>query len=268
MNRSLILIFAGFALTAVMAAQTIGPNEKLPASPNDLPQTAGPNPHDISAYWEIRDIPGYRAARNNTGIVLTPEAQAATKQAAAERQRQMSDPSVRVIVPTASRYCEPMGMPFIMGQSPPISIIQAKNETLIFSEQHGSPRHIYTDGRPMLAADQMQLTTNGNSIGHWEGDTLVVETAGFNEEYGIRNLPGGAGGVNRNSHLVERFRLIDDGKILSYEATWTDPKLYAKPATVKYVYFREGPNAFSIDETCDAGDSLQGGSVIQPKQKY
>jgi hypothetical protein len=268
MNRFVFSMIATLALASVMIGQTVAPDEKLPPSPNDLPQSPGPRPHDISGFWEIRDIPGYRAARNNNSIVLTPEAQAAARQAAAERQRQTADPNVRLIVPTASRYCEPMGMPFMMGQSPPINIVQAKNETLIFSEQHGSPRHIYTDGRPMLPANQMQLTTNGNSIGHWEGDTLVVETTGFNEEYGIRNLPGGAGGVNRNSHLVERFRLIDDAKMLSYEATWTDPKLYAKPAVVKYVYFREGPDAFAIDETCDAGDSLQGGSVVQPKQKY
>jgi hypothetical protein len=267
MQRTHTAIIMGILLSSPLLAQTpagidvIPFDAKMPA-PNTLPQTAGPHPQDISGYWEIRDIPGYRRGRNAApgAIALTPEGQAFAQKAAADRQRQTGDPSVRVIVPTASRYCEPMGMPFIMAQSPPISIVQAKNETLIFSEQHGSPRHIYTDGRSFPPEGELENTTNGNSTGHWEGDTLIVETTGFSDQYGMRNLPGGVL-INPKTHLVERFHLIDDGKLLSYEATYTDPNLYAKPATDRWLYFREGPDAFAIDETCDAGDSLQGASV-------
>ena len=271
MRRNYIAILLGILMSTPFFAQTpagidvIPSDQKMPP-PNQLAQTPGPHPHDLSGFWEIRDLPGYRQARNMPGAIsLTPEGQAFTQKAAADRQRQTSDPNVRVIVPTPSRYCEPMGMPFIMGQSPPIDIVQTKDETLIFSEQHGSPRHIYTDGRSFPPEGELQNTTNGNSIGHWEGDTFVVETVGFDDQFGMRNLPGGVL-INPKTHLEERFHLIDDGKLLSYEATYTDPNLYAKPASTRWFYFREGPDAFAIDETCDAGDSLQGSSAKEPPQ--
>jgi hypothetical protein len=235
-----------------LTAQSPNPDDTPPAA-KDLPQTAGPNPHDISSYWELKDIPSYRPARG-TRASLTPQYQAKLDK---ERAEQAKNPVPASPIPTASRYCTPMGMPFMMGQSPPINIVQAKNEVLIFSEQHSSARHIYLDGRLHPPADILERTTNGHSIGHWEGDNLIVDTVGFIDNVGMTGVNGG--GVRASSsHLTENFHLIDNGNKLSYQATWDDPEMYAKPITYTYIFFRDPPDSFSMDEGCDAGDTYQG----------
>jgi hypothetical protein len=126
----------------------------------------------------------------------------------------------------------------------------------MISEQHSSVRHIYLDRRPHPAPEYLQRTTNGHSIGHWEGNVLVVDTVGFIDNEGMIGVPGGA--VREStSHLVEHFHLVDGGNKLWYYATWEDPKIYAKPLTLTYIYFRMPPDTFSIEEGCDAGEAKQ-----------
>ena len=72
----------------------------------------------------------------------------------------------------------------------------------------------------------------GDSVGHWDGDTLVVETTNFNE------LNGGA--LSAELKVTERFQRYDANTIL-YRATMEDPAMYTKPWTTKfYVKFRPG----------------------------
>jgi hypothetical protein len=236
----------------------------LAQGPKDTPQAPGPEPHNISSFWELRDEPGYGGAKEiDSSIkqaVLTPE----YKKMIAEFQERARHPTPGTIVAGAARYCLPLGVPFMMGQSPPIDIIQGKNETLIFSEQHSSGRHIYTDGRQHPDPAVLELTSDGHSIGHWEGDTLIVDTTGFSG--GAAFVPGG-GGRGPTTHIVERFHLIDNGNKLNYQATWTDPTIYVEPHSYEMTYFRSAPTTFAMDEFCDAGDVKQGQSVIPPPQK-
>ena len=235
---------ANIGLAVMLAAQ-------YPA-PKDLSQDPGPNPRELSGYWELKDVPGYRPARGSRAD-LTAEYQ---EKLAKDRTEQAKSKVPVSPIPAASRYCMPMGMPFLMNQSPPISIVQARNEVLIFSEQHSSARHIYLDGRPHPAADAIERTTNGHSIGHWEGNTLVVDTVGFLDTVGMAGVSGG-GTRGSTSHLIERIHLIDNGNKLAIDSTWEDPTMYHRPATYTYIYFRDPPDAFSIDEGCDAGDQYQ-----------
>jgi hypothetical protein len=216
---------------------------------------------DLSGFWERRDDSGSGSFGGVSQRVPPAEVTAeATEFAAHERARQEAG----YVISVASRYCHYLGMPFIMGQSPPIDIVQSKDEILIMSEQSSAPRHIYIDGRGHPDASTYEPTTNGHSIGQWEGGTLVVDTIGFNE-VGQRAIPGG-GMRTRTSHLVERFRLLDGGNRLSITFTWTDPNVYLKPHTYEIVYYSDPPGTYAFENFCDAGDPAQGRSVVPPPQ--
>ena len=86
-------------------------------------------------------------------------------------------------------------------------------------------RVIYTDGRPQGQGDDLVLTYYGTSVGHWEKDTLVVDSIGFNERFWMSN-----GGLPHTEalHLTERFSR-PDLNTLKYEVTVNDPRTYTRP---------------------------------------
>jgi hypothetical protein len=88
-------------------------------------------------------------------------------------------------------------------------------------------RVIYTDGRPQGLPAEVVLSYYGNSIGRWEGDTLVVDSVGFNEKFWMTS-----GGLPHTEalHLIERFSR-PDLNTLKYEVTVDDPRTYTRPWT-------------------------------------
>ena len=154
-----------------------------------------------------------------------------------------------------------------MGQSPPLDIVQTNEEIGIFSEQHSDARHIYLDGRKHPAPATLDATTNGHSVGHWEAETLIVDTIGFND-IGNVNIPGG-GNRTSASHLVERFRLLDGGKQLSVTFTWDDPNEFLKPHTYDFLFYRMPDDAYVYEDFCDPSDPTQweNHSTKDPVQK-
>jgi hypothetical protein len=116
--------------------------------------------------------------------------------------------------------CWPLGVPSIMTRYWPIQLVQLPTELLLISMYDHNVRWIYTDGRQHPAAEDLVLTYNGHSIGHWDGKSLVVDTIGMTDVHhwiqdGIRS------GVKL--HVVERLSLSADGKTLQDEFTMTDP---------------------------------------------
>jgi hypothetical protein len=154
------------------------------------------------------------------------------------------------------------GIPFMMGHSAALDIVQSKDEVLIIPE-FPSPRHVYMDGRSHPAPGTLEPSSTGHSIGHWEGDALVIDTVGMTAGGGI---PGG-GRKSPETRLVERYKLIDGGKRLSVTFTWDDPKIYRKPQTYEYIYYKDPPATYAFEEWCDSSDPLQRQSIVPPPQK-
>ena len=98
-----------------------------------------------------------------------------------------------------------------------VQILQAPGTVAIINEMVHNTRIIPTDGRPHTALRQW----SGDSRGHWEGDTLVVETTNFRRETSLQ-------GSTADTRLVERFTRIDAGTI-RYEFTVSDPNSYTRP---------------------------------------
>jgi hypothetical protein len=119
--------------------------------------------------------------------------------------------------------CYPAGMPMIMTRVWPISMVQLPTVIYMMFGFNNSIRIIYLDGRKHSDPDTVIYTYNGESIGHWEKDELVVHTKYFepNEHYIDSGIP-----ISDQFEMVERMRMKDGGKVLEIEYTMTDPKMW------------------------------------------
>jgi len=120
------------------------------------------------------------------------------------------------------------GFPLAGLLSEPIKIIQSPRLTMVLYEVENLHRQIYTDGR-RFPQEFVLPAYMGYSVGHWEGDTLVVETAGFNDKTPLDAI----GHPHSESlRILERFHRRDFGH-LDVEMTFDDPEMYTKPFTIK-----------------------------------
>ncbi len=120
--------------------------------------------------------------------------------------------------------CITYGVPNILaGYNSLFQILQTPETVVIFQELIHDARIIPMDGRPHLPASFRQW--HGDPRGHWEGDTLIVETTNFSPK---SNFQGSA----ENLHLVEKFTRVD-AETLSYEIVITDPTTFARPWTIR-----------------------------------
>ena len=121
-------------------------------------------------------------------------------------------------------------------------IMQNNASVVILNEMIHNARIIPTDGRAHLDAAVHQL--GGDSIGRWEGDTLVVDSTNFTDETNFRGPPSSARQdifSSRDLHVVERFTPVDQDTIL-YRFTVEDPSTWTKPWSGEMVMHRmEGP---------------------------
>jgi hypothetical protein len=105
-------------------------------------------------------------------------------------------------------------------------IIQTGDKVIVHVEMIHDTRIIPLDGRPHLPSN-VRLWL-GDSVGHWEGGVLVVDTANFNDAGGFYGDAGGMYGSDRNLHVVERFSLLDADTIL-YRFEVDDPTAFTRP---------------------------------------
>ena len=130
----------------------------------------------------------------------------------------------------------PPGIPFSQ-QTGESQIIQTPDYVVILLQSNNDTQIVPLDGRPALPESMRAWT--GEARGHWDGDTLVVETTNFHEG---RKWRGAAG----NLHLEERYTRIDEDTLL-YEATITDPTTWESPWTVEFPWPKmEPPGLFEF----------------------
>lgn len=117
--------------------------------------------------------------------------------------------------------CMPAGIPRM---GPPMRIVQTPTDIIFMYGARNTWRVIPTDGRPHDPVNSEDQTFMGDSVGRWEGDTLVVDVVGFNDISWL----GWAGWFHSNEmRVVERFRR--EGNTLRYEVTVDDPTVLMEP---------------------------------------
>ena len=126
--------------------------------------------------------------------------------------------------------CLPVGMPLAMAAGFPMEIVVTSKVIYVLPEGLDPPVRIFMDGRKIPALDDLEPTYEGFSVGHWAGDTLVVETAGVKTSTDISGVPH-----SNAMRITQRIRVVDDDT-LANEITITDPKAFRAPWVIKKKY--------------------------------
>ena len=208
MALSAAALCLGLAPAATAQSMWDNPDGQLGAlAPENLSKERPAPPVDftgtwmISGEWRFLPLPKF-----------TPAAQKVVdeqKKAAAEGK-------------AADQYigqCWPPGMPVMMTRVWPVNIIQLPTSVVMVGNFENQVRWIFTDGRKHTDPDLYVPSYNGESIGHWEGKTLVVDSQGFaTTAHTVDGVP-----ISDQFHIVERMSLSDDGEMLRIDYTMTDP---------------------------------------------
>jgi hypothetical protein len=212
-----LAVLAGLSLVFAQAppAQAPAPGAPLGAlAPANLARTRPKPPFDLTGVWL------HGGGQNNgfrfsppPGFKLTPEAQVhydAAQKARAEGKVYRDDIG----------QCWPAGLPVIMTRVWPIAMIQLPTAIYMVSEFMNSLRVVYLD-REHSDPDVVVRSPNGESVGRWEKDALVVDTQFFpgHHHWIDSGIP-----ASDALHIVERMRLVNGGRTLEIEYTLTDPK--------------------------------------------
>jgi hypothetical protein len=215
---------------------------------------------DFTGVWEV-GLGGGRGAAGapqagGRGRGVAPAGPSLTPEYAAKRKA-LQD---RGFEDSQAANCVPPGMPGIMGQPYPMEFLLTPGLVTIVIEAYQQVRHIYTDGRPLPTDPDPKF--HGTSIGHWDGDTLVVETVGFSPQTLLAaNTPH-----SDKMKIVERFKLTDPDT-MTIQTTITDPDALTAPFTSTRTlrrhrnwtlaeYICEENNRNSVDQSGKAGINL------------
>jgi len=236
MSRTPISV-AGLAVACVIfCLSACGSRSTPPAAQSAAPPPAAPeNPYaalaklpDWSGVWEPAFSPRPAAgAAAPAPPKLTP---AYAAQYAKFQEKNRKTPGLNFVSEVAS--CVPPGVPQSMQEPYPIEFLFTPGRVTILIETYSLVRRIPTDGKPPPA--DPDPTYQGTSVGHWEGDTLVVETSAILPETSPLN---GINGHSDQFHVTERMRLVQPD-LLEITTTRTDPAVFVEPYTTTADYRR------------------------------
>ena len=224
---------AALAEKATITEQEVAAIEKR-ASENRVDRP--PRPGDPGNYNQAWFDGGttWQSTRQSSLVVDPPNGKVPVKPSAeAQREYDLAHVGDSFVHQTTWDRCITRGIPagmFPAGYNNAYQIVQTPGYVMILSEMIHEARIIPLDGRPHLPQSIRQW--NGDSIGHWEGDTLVVDTTNFNGKGMVATsaATGRIRGIHESEalHVVEKFKRRDD-KAISYEVTVDDPKMYSAP---------------------------------------
>ncbi|MET0165744.1 MAG: hypothetical protein ABW318_12190 [Vicinamibacterales bacterium] len=210
-----LLVSANGSLVAQGQPQAATPAQPSALSLANLAKPRPKPPFDLTGVWQ-------HDGRANTWrfvpekFTLTPEAQVHyDKGVAALKSGGVYRDDIG--------QCWPAGLPLIMTRVWPIAMVQLPTVIYMISHFENSVRIIYLDGRPHTDPDVVVRTFNGESIGRWEGNTLVVDTIYFPGHHHWMDQGGASVPASQDLHIVERFQMTPGGT-LDIEYTMTDPK--------------------------------------------
>jgi hypothetical protein len=242
------------ALAAALIFSTSGfAQTKTP--PSALASSASFNPHDLSGVWfDDRPRP---VTTNERYWIYRFNAEEPPMTAWGEAKYKASKSSFGTTAyPLAETNdplyhdCTPPGLPRIYLHPFPMQIVQTPGEVILLFEYDSIRHQIFTDGRAHDAT--LGPLWMGDSIGHWEGDTLVADTVNFNDKTWLDRI----GHPHSDAlHVVERIRRTDHDHLVD-DITIEDPKAYTKPWTT-HIEFLLRPKWTLQEQFCEDEVSFQ-----------
>lgn len=205
----------------------------MPRTPDGKPDMTGVWQASSNRIGSWEDVNGANPHGDITPFAIPPSREpapyqpwAAAKVLESYNRRGIDDPMAR---------CLPAGVPrtTTMGLFP-MQIVQTPKQVILLFEVFRVFRVIPIDAKH---PDDVEPSYSGDSVGHWEGDTLVVDAIGFNDETWLQ----GTGTFHSDQlHVVEKFKRVDYNTI-QYEVTMEDPKVLTKPWVIRTtMMLREG----------------------------
>ncbi len=223
-----VVALLAFALAAPLSAQWIKyPSAGIPRTADGKPDLTAPAPKlpdgkpDLSGLWHQSNGVKYTV---NLAADLKPE-DVPYQPWTAALYKQHQD-TISKDDPVG--HCNFPGVPQMEAVPYPYKIMNAPGMIVILYEAFHIYRQIFTDGREL--PKDPNPTWMGYSVARWEGDTLVVDSAGFNDKTW---LDSGGRPHSEALHVTERFTRRDFGH-MNLQITIDDPKAYTKPWTVSY----------------------------------
>jgi hypothetical protein len=203
-------------------------------------------PPDLTGIWTMQADGRAGAALNGAGDF----AKTAPFTPLAQRKLAEYHGLVDSIGDTPGAHCVPGGMPIavFLGGGYPVEFVQRPEQLTIIYEAFHEVRRVFLDGRHIDPGDLLP-SRDGTSWGHWEGDTLVVETTGLQESIDQPTAH------SANARLVERYTPRVEGGLrrLQVEVTIQDPEFYTSPPTLTRQYTRLSEGRM-LDYECSASD--------------
>lgn len=237
------VLLAGSILPAVAHADGTQAGTRIPRLPNGHPdfsgiwQTTSAADFDLEPHSDRKDAPPGPGVVEGTYIPYTPKALEQRAKNFAARDK--ADPRLR---------CWTLGTPRGIYYPEPFQIFERPRDLTLVFEFGDSVRTINTNGtlHPLDtgAPDTDYEFWLGDSRGHWEGDTLVVDVTDFNDQTWLDR----AGNFHDESlHVVERWKFLDANTI-DYRATLDDPGIYTRPWTLDVLLYRHREKNFQLIE--------------------
>ena len=242
-NRLMILAIL-LSVSVILAAQTTAPY-RAPRGPDGKPNLNGIWQAMNTANWDIEAHPAEAgpvvelgasyAVPGGFGVVeggpLPYKPEALAKKKENYKNRMALDPEIRCYLP---------GVPRAIYQPFPFQIIQSQKHIMIVHEFAGAVRTIYMDNHVEAPADSWMGWSNGK----WEGETLVIDTKGFND----RSWFDRAGNFHSDAlHVVERISARSP-ETLNYEATIEDPNVFTRPWKMSMPLYRRAERNLQLTE--------------------
>lgn len=146
-------------------------------------------------------------------------------------------------IASAHLMCRPTGVQGITAPKAAVLVMQASDKIVFISQEDREVRHVYMD---RSHPKNLRSTYNGHSVSRWEGNTLVIDTIGYNDKGQLDEV---GNPQSTQLHVVERLTKSADGAMFTDELTITDPAYYTRPFTVTRS-FRRAPGARIFDYDC------------------
>jgi len=183
-------------------------------APENLRKERPAPPFDLTGTWFVDLSKGF------VNFMFGPEYPEFIGQAKLDFEEGQKARAERRPYRDAIGQCFPAGIPMIMTRVWPIAMVQLPTVVYMISNFNDSFRQVFLDGRDYSDPDQVIYTYNGESLGHWEADTLVVDTR-YVETYNHfidTGIP-----ISEEFRVQERIRLVEAGEALEIEYIMTDP---------------------------------------------
>ena len=247
--------------TIALAAFFTAPVATTAPRADPLPRTTGGKP-DFEGIWQASstawaDLQDHAASFNMLagrsvveGVTIPYQSWAAKQRAENFKNRAKADPVSKCYIP---------GVPRIMYMDFPFQIFQTSSIITIAFEWELDYRLIYTNGRSHPQDSSFWM---GDSRGHWEGDTLVVDVADINGKTWFDM----AGDFHSDQlHVIERYRMTDPDTI-QYQATIEDPKIFTRPWTINVALHRRMDRKRLFEYSCESElEEVNGAFTREPK---